>query len=971
MVSINPDVTNGSAALFAVGSSTGSKFVIANNGYIGIGTSSPTRQLEITASGVANVEAGISATYFGDNATSGNTRLTMRRARGTVAAATAVAAGDRLYVMNGAGYDGTTFITGAQIFADVEAGATVSTGIVPSFLAFSTMNSAGTIAERMRVSASGNVGIGSTSPWAQLSVNPNNIGSGVPEFAIGSSTATHFLVNGAGNVGIGTTSPAAKLDIYDASQSTVEEVLRLSGTLGAVNAGKSIDFYHTNMNAYARIAGVTNSVGGTGELAFYTNDDLGTTVASEALRITGAGNVGVGTTSPYAHLSVAAGSALYNIFSDGEILSTANNSTVAGFSGYAAIGSLVHIYSIGRDVNGMRLNSLDDFKFFTGANSYTGGSERVRITSAGNVGIATTTPLNKLVVVTSFSANTNDGILVTDGQGGANQAAIGLKLKSDAAGSYRGTLDVIGGASTFEALTISPYTGSVGIGTTTPVTKLDVYGGGGTGGLSVAGTVAGLITANAFYADNNAGDTRLISVGANSSTNGSFSFIRSGLTASGFTTSMKIDTSGNVGIGTTTPISLFSVYTSATAGAINIGAWDSLRNGITLNGQSASSGTSYNILSGVGDPNLYLNRPTGFDIKFREANGGTDQLTIKSGGNIGIGTTTPGFLLSTSGGKVGFKSTSNTAGALNIENSSGVNVFQVDTLDNATSIFSVATSSGGTYFTVGAAGNVGVGSTTPWKTFSVAGSGAWSGLNAAASGNVTLCINATTKLMYEGSSATTCTPSSARFKNTIETSTTGLETLTRLHPVTFFFNDHGDPTQQLGFIAEEAFLVDPRLVNLDPAGKPYSLKLDNFMSLAVSSIQELNLNINTIASTTASSTPASQDFATAFFKNVFTKITAWLGDATNGITKIFAQEVHSNRLCVSDGSGETCVTKAQLDALLASPGASGGGGGTPSPAPTPDPAPAPAPDPSPTPDPSPAPDPAPEPPPADEPAPTP
>jgi hypothetical protein len=35
------------------------------------------------------------------------------------------------------------------------------------------------------------LGIGSTTPWAQLSVNPNALGSGVPEFAIGSSTATH------------------------------------------------------------------------------------------------------------------------------------------------------------------------------------------------------------------------------------------------------------------------------------------------------------------------------------------------------------------------------------------------------------------------------------------------------------------------------------------------------------------------------------------------------------------------------------------------------------------------------------------------------------------------------------------------------------------------------------------------------------------------------------------------------------
>ncbi len=40
--------------------------------------------------------------------------------------------------------------------------------------------------------------------------------------------------------------------------------------------------------------------------------------------------------------------------------------------------------------------------------------------------------------------------------------------------------------------------------------------------------------------------------------------------------------------------------------------------------------------------------------------------------------------------------------------------------------------------------------------------------------------------------------------------------------------------------------------------------------------------------------------------------------ATSGIfEKIFAKEVHTDKLCVSDSSGETCITKAQLDFLIA------------------------------------------------------
>ena len=37
---------------------------------------------------------------------------------------------------------------------------------------------------------------------------------------------------------------------------------------------------------------------------------------------------------------------------------------------------------------------------------------------------------------------------------------------------------------------------------------------------------------------------------------------------------------------------------------------------------------------------------------------------------------------------------------------------------------------------------------------------------------------------------------------------------------------------------------------------------------------------------------------------------------TNGIGDFFANRIRTKELCVSDGSGETCITKAQLDKLL-------------------------------------------------------
>ena len=68
--------------------------------------------------------------------------------------------------------------------------------------------------------------------------------------------------------------------------------------------------------------------------------------------------------------------------------------------------------------------------------------------------------------------------------------------------------------------------------------------------------------------------------------------------------------------------------------------------------------------------------------------------------------------------------------------------------------------------------------------------------------------------------------------------------------------------------------------------------------------------------------PAPGSFAERFFANIFTRIAGWLADTANGIASIFTGKLTTNELCVSDQGGTTCITKAQLDALLAGVGAS-------------------------------------------------
>lgn len=98
---------------------------------------------------------------------------------------------------------------------------------------------------------------------------------------------------------------------------------------------------------------------------------------------------------------------------------------------------------------------------------------------------------------------------------------------------------------------------------------------------------------------------------------------------------------GNVGIGTTTPNYKLAVAGNGNS-SISIGDVSGIANyaGISLNGNGTAGSGTFNFLSSTADSNLYINRPTGAAIQFREQNG-TAQMTLQSGGNVGIGTTSP------------------------------------------------------------------------------------------------------------------------------------------------------------------------------------------------------------------------------------------------------------------------------------------------------------------------------------------
>ena len=144
-----------------------------------------------------------------------------------------------------------------------------------------------------------------------------------------------------GNVGIGTSSPGTKLDVV--------------GTIG-VESGNS---YRFGNNANTRIEG-SNAVNV--RLGFFTG-------GSERVRIDASGNVGVGTTSPSQPL---------------DVLGSAQISFSSGVNTYQYFQSTSNF--IGRKTDGNLNIGVAGSQSIV---SSVGGSEKMRITSAGKVGIGT------------------------------------------------------------------------------------------------------------------------------------------------------------------------------------------------------------------------------------------------------------------------------------------------------------------------------------------------------------------------------------------------------------------------------------------------------------------------------------------------------------------------------------------------------------------------------------------------------
>ncbi len=270
--------------------------------------------------------------------------------------------------------------------------------------------------------------------------------------AIAFSTAgsERFRVDSSGNVGIGTSAPGTRFQVADVAAPS-----GLSSTAVRV----------TRSNYGADFIGYIDQ--GVGHGAIISTVDNGT--PTERMRITSAGNVGVGTAAPGATLDVVTNSSAAGFSLRGR---TSDNVSDFSFKSNDAATTYAQIQGRSTDLR-IQANSTLPVTFFTNS------AERARIDSSGNVGIGTSSPAVPLEVAGNirslglFQRFDNSGLSLSGGTT-FNTGGAGIALRGVSAGFNTYGMEFYAGGS--ERMRIDS-SGNVGIGTSSPGFKLDIASG--------------------------------------------------------------------------------------------------------------------------------------------------------------------------------------------------------------------------------------------------------------------------------------------------------------------------------------------------------------------------------------------------------------------------------------------------------------------------------------------------------------
>ncbi|MBP9711325.1 MAG: tail fiber domain-containing protein [Candidatus Pacebacteria bacterium] len=929
------------------------RMYISSAGNVGIGSTTPIQKLSVNGSGLISGDlsvAGLTATgtirFAGLNSANCDVKASTN---GTLSCGTDVGGA---FPFTQSSYNGTNVSatsTALQLTGGLYASSTVrfgDAGISPFFYN----------------GAVGRVGIGTTSPSRTLQVEAST-----SALLVYSSGVTNLTTSQAPTF----VSPKGTVSMFIGSGNSSDSGQESTTGYGVNESSGNIRFNGTSV-AWGDFGYYPNG-GGNGNYGNFRLSLAGSTIDTVPDAKLGvgslysAGNVGIGTTTPQDLLeigdsSVAAirgiitnsnsGTGAYselvvrngytNTVDDGLRLRTNGTgfTNVGGFIQDAGI--LVADANLSGGLSIMTRNASAPIMFYTGGHT----NERMRITESGSVGIASTSPWARASVDTtgitgrqpSFtvgSSTRTDFLITQDGRvaiGTTTPTGLDIFSKFTVNSTDRAHINLYapsGSSGAVGDIRIGANDGSVGSYKNWDISfRTDTFGGG-------AGSLS-------FYGDHSTAGSKL-----------GLSLVPNG------TSNPNLYIPGNTGLGTITPQSKLSV--TGSSGAYN---GDGIT-GIAQFTTGTGAVTDDKLQFGVVDSAYSW-------IQAVDPGNTTRQLIFNpGGGNVAIGTTSPAGRLHVQG-STSYSSEESllvltyagAAGNRNME-------IKAPTTDDTNAAFNFTTANAFNFrvdatdaFTINASGGVTLGSDLTITT-----------LSAAPTSSRYLCVDSTgASLVYAGGSAlgTDCDSSSRAIKHDIEPiATSGIDVVNKLAAVSFIYNE--DPTNavQWGFIAEDTADVSPELVTYDNEGKAKNISKLAVTAATVKAIQELNLNLETVASSsTASSTPQSESFAERFMSGIFARMSTWLADAGNGIADLFASTVHAevviaakvqtDQLCV----GSVCVTEAEFMNLVQ------GNQNPPAPAPSPTPEPEPTPEEEPAPEETPeeeqAPEPTPEPTPAPE-----
>ncbi|MHC5093629.1 MAG: hypothetical protein ACYSO2_06985 [Planctomycetota bacterium] len=352
-------------------------------------------------------------------------------------------------------------------------------------------------------------------------------------------------------------------------------------------------------------------------------------------------------------------------------------------------------------------NSVGDLAIVGGSSV----GNKFNIQPNGNVGIGTSSPSQRTVIsgVNTFPALNTTAV---------SNASLLISNSDVAYGTYFATTGTGTGliqqrrntSAVYYDLNLQPYGGNVGIGTTSPLSKLHID----SSEAAMHFTRTGQETYRIIH-----GTSGLYFTRPNSSA------LKFGITQNShfdiYDTAASVmfradSSSGNVGIGTTSPTAPLHIEGGTNSEVLKIEA-DS--NPFV---RWVENGTNVGYLQFLGD-NAYLSNMSNGSFFFRTNN--TDKMTILSGGNVGIGTTSPGAKLQI--GSATFAPNSNlTSNLLQIKSLSGFAYLTIGNGDSANSTSYIGGASGFTvvgsvtdagvlseHMRITNTGNVGIGTTSP------------------------------------------------------------------------------------------------------------------------------------------------------------------------------------------------------------------------------------------------------------------